>query len=115
MSGSGGAAGATSLAKDELRAARLVYERNGIAWDVHCDGRVLSKRLRARFPELPIVVGVWDPEMDPQSIRQRLGANGLEFVVTSVRQGVDRIRTLAETVTAVTPEVVVVPQTRVTA
>ncbi|MBL9012967.1 MAG: hypothetical protein JNL83_02255 [Myxococcales bacterium] len=45
VGGTGGTApGAAGLAKDELRAARLVYERSGTAWDVHCDGKVLSKR-----------------------------------------------------------------------
>lgn len=45
VGGSGGTApGTATLAKDTLRAARLVYERSGTAWDVHCDGKVLAKR-----------------------------------------------------------------------
>ena len=62
VSGTGGTAGTASLAKDELRAARLVYERNGTAWDVHCDGKVLSKRRWEGGALVPIgACGLADP------------------------------------------------------
>lgn len=60
VSGSGGVSG--SLAKDTLRAARLVYERSGAAWDVHCDGKILGKRTWEGGPLVPIgACGLADP------------------------------------------------------
>lgn len=63
VGGTGGTAqGTASLAKDTLRAARLVYERGGTAWDVHCDGKVLSKRRWEGGPLEPIgACGLADP------------------------------------------------------
>jgi hypothetical protein len=59
--------------------------------------RVLCKRLRARFPDLVIMVGVWDSGADPHIVRRRLGGSGRETVVTTLAQGVDQIRSLMTT------------------
>lgn len=61
-------------------------------------GRVQSKRLRMRFRELPLVLGVWDADADPQLEGMRLGAVGLEFVVTTLKQATEQIKTLSRTV-----------------
>lgn len=62
VGGTGGTASSASLAKDTLRAARLVFERSGTAWDVHCDGKVLSKRPWEGGPLQPIgACGLADP------------------------------------------------------
>lgn len=57
--------------------------------------RVLAKRLRARFPDLPIVVGLWDPRADPQAVRQKIGTVVTDRIATSLTLAVDLIRPLA--------------------
>ena len=53
------------------------------------------KRLRARFPDLPIVIGLWGRGTDPQPSLQRLeGLEGLR-VVTAMGQAVDTLRAIA--------------------
>jgi hypothetical protein len=71
--------------------------------------RVLAKRLRSRFPTQRLVVGAWDATADPQLMRLQLGDQGLLFVVTTLRQGVEQARSLAGTASpaaASGPEVV---------
>jgi hypothetical protein len=56
---------------------------------------VLAKRLRARFPELPIVVGVWAAGADIQLVRQRVGTVATDLIATSLAQAAELIRPLA--------------------
>jgi predicted PurR-regulated permease PerM len=56
--------------------------------------RVLCKRLRARFPDLPIIVGLWDHSLTTAIARQRLGDLGTEYIVTTLAQAVATIESL---------------------
>jgi len=57
--------------------------------------RVLCKRIRGKFPELPIVVGVWSPEVNVQTVKDRLEVSGPVQVVTELKDAVNQIRSLA--------------------
>ncbi len=57
--------------------------------------RYMCKRVRARFPDMPIVVGVWIQSTEPQAALQRLQAMPNVRVVTTLPQAVDQIRALA--------------------
>jgi len=57
--------------------------------------RVLCKRLRARFPELPIVAGLWDGREDVQAVRLELGAIGTDHVATTLSGAAEILRRLA--------------------
>lgn len=46
--------------------------------------RYLCKRLRARFPQVKIVVGFWDTHADPARIRPRLLSAGADHVVNDL-------------------------------
>jgi predicted PurR-regulated permease PerM len=56
--------------------------------------RVLCKRLRARFPTLPIVVALWDAGADEQAARSRLGEVSADYVVTTVAAAAERLGSL---------------------
>ena len=46
--------------------------------------RVLCKRLRAKFPLLKIVVGLWRPELSTRGVQSRLAALGIDSLVTTL-------------------------------
>lgn len=48
--------------------------------------RMVTKRLRGRFAELPIVVGLWDGAERADGARATLGAAGTQYVATSLAQ-----------------------------
>jgi predicted PurR-regulated permease PerM len=48
--------------------------------------RYLAKRLRARFPELPLVVGIWNANADLAVARQRLASAGAEQIATTLAE-----------------------------
>lgn len=51
--------------------------------------RYLCKRLRARFPDLPVVTGLWSARGDIGKAAERLGAVGCAKTVTRYAEGVD--------------------------
>ena len=55
--------------------------------------RALCKRLKARFPRVPVVVALWDPEHEPAA-RERLAAAGADSVVVTAKQGADQLRSI---------------------
>lgn len=57
--------------------------------------RVLLKRLRARLPNLPIVVAVWDADADPERVRVSCGREACDRAVTSFADAIAMIRPLA--------------------
>lgn len=57
--------------------------------------RGLAKRLRARFPDLPIVVGIWDAQAEVQGVREKLETGITERIATTLGQAADLIRPLA--------------------
>lgn len=60
--------------------------------------RYLCRRLRKRFPELPIVVGYWGNERHYDTILRKLRSAGASYVTTSLLQSRTQVRTLAKTV-----------------
>lgn len=54
--------------------------------------RYLSKRLRARFPNLPMLVGLWNAQGDLEKVKERLATAGADKVVTTFAQGMEQIR-----------------------
>lgn len=56
--------------------------------------RVVAKRLRARFPDLPIVIGLWNGEDRPDTAKAALGAAGTEYIVTTLPQALTTITAL---------------------
>jgi len=71
-------------------------------WDTVCisalppfalmNARSLSKRLRARFPKLRIVVGLWNFRAGGIKAEERLEAAFTVEVVTSLAQAVERLQ-----------------------
>ncbi len=53
--------------------------------------RYLCKKLRGRFAEIPIIVGLWDAQGDLQKATERLTGVGAEKVVTSVAAAVEEM------------------------
>jgi len=54
--------------------------------------RYLCKRLAARFPELPILVGAWNARGDMRKLETRLGCPGAGRVVTTLADAVAQVR-----------------------
>jgi predicted PurR-regulated permease PerM len=52
----------------------------------------LAKRLRRRFPELRILVGLWTREADIERARARLLQSGADEVVTTLPEALERLR-----------------------
>ena len=58
--------------------------------------RSLCKRLRARVPELVIVVGLWEFAGGVPKAQERVGASCTDAVVTSLSEGLLQVRRLSE-------------------
>jgi len=58
--------------------------------------RSLCKRLRARVPDLVIVVGLWEFSGGVPKAQERVGASCTDAVVTSLSEGLLQIRRLTE-------------------
>jgi predicted PurR-regulated permease PerM len=59
-------------------------------------GRYLCKKLRSRFVDTPIVIGLWDAQGDMQKASDRLTSVGAEKVVTTAAAGVEEITRLLQ-------------------
>ena len=55
----------------------------------------VCRSVRSRVPELPLIVGLWDPENDLQKPRQRLAAAGAGHVVVTFAECVAALEALA--------------------
>jgi hypothetical protein len=58
--------------------------------------RYLCKRLRGRFPELNLVVGLWNAKGDLQKARERLGGDATTHVVGTLADAQEQIRVLVQ-------------------
>jgi hypothetical protein len=65
--------------------------------------RYLCKRLRAQFPDLTIVVGLWGLKENLEHVRQRLTAAGANHVATRLLDARDRLAPLAQSLSHVEP------------
>jgi methylmalonyl-CoA mutase cobalamin-binding subunit len=54
--------------------------------------RSLVKRLRGRFPELKVIVGLWTTRINLERAKQRLETTGTSVVVSSIRDAVEQLR-----------------------
>lgn len=57
--------------------------------------RVLCKRLRSRFPQLSIVIGLWDTRIDPTTARRTINTDAHDYVTTSLAQACGLLKTLS--------------------
>ncbi|HEY0340331.1 MAG TPA: hypothetical protein VGC34_05970, partial [Steroidobacteraceae bacterium] len=57
--------------------------------------RAVCRKVRSRAREVPLMVGLWDPEGDLQKPRQRLEAAGAGHVVVSFADCLDVLEALA--------------------
>lgn len=56
--------------------------------------RYLCKGLRTRFPDLPILVGLWNAEGNLEKAKERLETAGTNKVVTTFAQGMEQLQPL---------------------
>jgi hypothetical protein len=63
------------------------------------DSRLLCRRLRQRYPLLPIIVGYWDSTAEPESY-QLLAAKGDGEIVATLAEAMERARAVASRVPA---------------
>ncbi|HMO84305.1 MAG TPA: AI-2E family transporter [Lacipirellulaceae bacterium] len=66
------------------------------------DSRLLCRKLRSRYPTLPIIVGYWDAQASPES-RRLLSAKADGEIVTSLAEAVERSRAIASRKTKAVP------------
>jgi len=66
--------------------------------------RYLCKRLRARFPDLKIVVGRWGFRENTDETLAHLRADGIDYVGTSLCETRDEVMRLVQQVASLTPE-----------
>ncbi len=83
---------------DERLAAILI---SALPADAAAHARHLCRRARARFPRVPIVVGLWHSEINLERSWQRLASAGAARATTTLRGAVEDIEAL---VTAEAPE-----------
>jgi hypothetical protein len=62
----------------------------------------LCKRLRTRFPELQIMVGLWDAQGDQKKANERIQTAGANKTVTTFAQGLEHLRQLGQSLRSVT-------------
>jgi predicted PurR-regulated permease PerM len=56
--------------------------------------RVVCKRLKARFPELPVVIGLWDGQERSDAAFAAVGDAGTQYIVTTLAQAATTIAAL---------------------
>ena len=58
--------------------------------------RHLSKIVRGRFPQVPVVVGLWDAQGDLGKARTRIGGGPATHVVTTLAEAQEKVRLLIQ-------------------
>ncbi|MFN8389829.1 MAG: AI-2E family transporter [Bdellovibrionota bacterium] len=74
------------------------------------NAKYLMKRIRARYPEYPVAIGLWQTERDPHRVRHQLGLGPNDVVVRTVAEAADYIGRM-RTVTATAKEAAQAPST----
>ena len=54
--------------------------------------RHVSKLVRGRFPQVPVVVGLWDAQGDLSKARTRIGSGLATHVVTTLAEAIEKVR-----------------------
>jgi predicted PurR-regulated permease PerM len=84
---------AIAMVEDRSPAAVIIGALGAAGHVLHV--RNLCKRLRARFPDLPIVVGWWDAEGGDESAQDAMVASGANRVAVSLAEACARLQELA--------------------
>jgi hypothetical protein len=58
--------------------------------------RHLCKHVRGRFPEVPVVVGLWDAQGDLSKVRTRIGGGATTHVVATLAEAQEQVRLLIQ-------------------
>ena len=58
--------------------------------------RHLCKLVRGRFPQVPVVVGLWDAQVDLGKARARIGGAATTHVVTTLAEAQEQVRRLIQ-------------------
>ena len=58
--------------------------------------RHLCKLVRGRFPQVPVVVGLWDAQVDLGKARARIGGAATTYVVTTLAEAQEQVRLLIQ-------------------
>lgn len=54
--------------------------------------RHLHKQLRGRFPEVPVVVGLWNSQGDLSKAKTRIGADATTYIVATLAEALEQVR-----------------------
>jgi hypothetical protein len=100
---------AITRVEDRQPAAVMVGALAGAGRAIHL--RSLCKRLRARFPDLPIVVGWWGADGGSDAARDAMMAAGADRVTVSLADACAQIQELAQLRRAPTPDAEPAPST----
>lgn len=84
---------AIAMVEDRSPAAVIIGALGAAGHVLHV--RNLCKRLRARFPDLPIVVGWWDAEGGDESAQDAMVASGANRVAVSLAEACAQLQELA--------------------
>ena len=58
--------------------------------------RHLCKHVRGRFPEVPVVVGLWNAQGDLSKAKMRIGGGATTHVVATLAEAQEQVRLLIE-------------------
>ena len=58
--------------------------------------RHLCKLVRGRFPQVPVVVGLWDAQGDLSKAKTRIGGAATTHVVTTLAEAQEQVRLLIQ-------------------
>jgi len=58
--------------------------------------RHLCQRLRSRFPQVPLIVGLWDAQVDLSKAKVRIGGGDKTHVVTTLAEAQEQVRLLIQ-------------------
>ncbi len=95
---------AVTRVEEETPVAVVIGALAGAGHPLHL--RHLCKRLRARFPDLPIVVGWWGVDGGDESARQAMVTAGADRVTTTLAEACAQLQELAPLQRAATPDAI---------
>jgi predicted PurR-regulated permease PerM len=58
--------------------------------------RHLCKHVRGRYPEVPVIVGLWDAQGDLSKVKTRIGGVATTYVVATLAEAQERVRLLIQ-------------------
>jgi hypothetical protein len=58
--------------------------------------RYMCRRVRGRFPEVPVVVGLWNAQGDLSKAKVRIGGGATTHVVATLAEAQEQVRLLIQ-------------------